>query len=169
MVEFFLRLDAIFSVGMLEFMGMINALEREGMAFPKGDPNHIFVGGMDTAPDVINPAVKEGIVDFVIDQPVFAYNALAAFYLLMILDEGVDSLPEPGDTINPEDVDIKSVAPEIDVTIPSDAWAPAKIIDTFEQYGHIWIQTNHVIVDDTNVDDPTLWSNLYGQITDMGF
>jgi ribose transport system substrate-binding protein len=163
------QVDAIFSVGMLEFIGMINALEREEMAYPKDDPNHIICVGMDTCIDVINPATKEGIVDFVIDQPVLSYNALAAYYLLKLLDEGEDALPKPGDIINPEDVDIKSKAPEIDVMVPSDKWAPAEVFDTIEEFGHIWIKTNYVIVDDTNIDDTTLWSNISGQIRDMGF
>jgi ABC-type sugar transport system substrate-binding protein len=163
------EVDALFSVGMLEFMGMINALKREEMAFQKDDPRHIICVGMDTCPDVINPAVKEGIVDFVIDQPVLSYNALASYYLLKLLDEGEDALPKPGDVINPEDVDIKSKAPEIGVMVPADAWAPAKVFDTTKEFGHIWIKTNYRIIDDTNVDDPTLWSNITGQIRDMGF
>jgi len=163
------KVDALFSVGMLEFMGMINALKREEMAFPKDDPRHIICVGMDTCPDVINPAVKEGIVDFVIDQPVLAYNALASYYLLKLLDEGEDALPKPGDTIMPEDVDIKSKAPEIGIMVPADAWAPAKVFDTTKEFGHIWIKTNYRIIDDTNVDDSTLWSNITGQIRDMGF
>ncbi len=163
------QVDALFSVGMLEFMGMINALKREEMAFPKDDPRHIICVGMDTCPDVINPAVKEGIVDFVIDQPVLSYNALAAYYLLKLLDEGEGALPKPGDIIKPGDVDIKSKAPEIGIMVPADAWAPAEVFDTTKEFGHIWIKTNYRIIDDTNVDDPTLWSNITGQIRDMGF
>jgi ABC-type sugar transport system substrate-binding protein len=165
------KVDAVFSVGMLEFMGMINALKREEMAFPKGNPKHIICVGMDSCPDVINPAVKEGIVDFVIDQPVLSYNALAAYYVLKILDEGKGALPKPGTVIQPGDVDIKSKVPQkdLDITVPSDSWAPAKVFDTTKQFGHIWIKTNYSIVDDTNVDNPALWSNITGQVRDYGF
>jgi ABC-type sugar transport system substrate-binding protein len=167
------QVDVLFSVGMLEFMGMINALKREEMAFPKDDSRHIICVGMDSCPDVINPAVKEGIVDFVIDQPVLSYNALAAFYLLKILDNGGNTgvLPKPGTTIRPADVDIKSKVPQkgLDITVPADAWAPAEVLDTMDQFGHIWIKTNYRIIDDANVDDPTLWSNITGQVRDYGF
>ena len=166
------KVDAIFSVGMLEFMGMINALKREEMAFPKDDPKHIICVGMDSCPDVINPAVRDGIVDFVIDQPVLSYNALAAYYVLKILDEGKEAaLPKPGTVIQPGDVDITSKVPQkgLDITVPSDMWAPAKVFDTVDTFGHIWIKTNYSIIDETNVDNPALWSNITGQVRDYGF
>ena len=163
--------DAVVSVGMLEFMGMINALKRENKAYPVGDPNHIICVGMDTCPSVINPAVKEGIVDFVVDQPVLAYTPLAAYYLVKYLDEGPSALPKAGDTITPADVNIKVKPPYegMDFYIPSDAWAPAEVVDTMDKFGHLWVKTNYRIVDKSNVDDPTLWSVITQNITDWGF
>lgn len=165
------NVDAVVSVGMLEFMGMINALEREGKAFPVGDPNHIICVGMDTCPSIINPAVKSGIVDFVVDQPVLAYNALAAYYMIEYLNKGESALPKAGDIITPVDVNIKVKPPYegMDFYIPSDAWAPAEVVDTMEEYGHLWIKTQHKIIDASNVDDPTLWSVITEKITDWGW
>ena len=167
------QVDAIFSVGMLEFMGHINALEREKMLYPIGDPKHIINVGMDSSPDVINPAVNAGFVDLVIDQPVLSYNAIAAYYLVKLLDAGGDTsvLPTPGTKINVGDIDISSKVPQDDlsITVPADFWAPATVIDTTKEYGHIWIQTNGSSVNKDNVNDPALWSNITGQIKNFGW
>lgn len=156
------QVDAVISVGMLEFMGFVNALEREGMAVPKGEEGHIICVGVDTAPEVLNPAIKEGIIDFAVDQPVLAYNAIAGCYLLKYLEEGETALPEPGTTISASDINIKTQVPleGWDLAVPSDAWAPAEAMDTEEEFGHVWIKTNYVTVDSSNVDDPMLWSNI---------
>jgi ABC-type sugar transport system substrate-binding protein len=163
--------DAIVSVGMLEFMGMINALKRENMAIPKGQEGHIICVGIDSAPQIINPAIKEGIVDWAIDQPVLAYNAIAGYYLLKYLENGKDALPQSGTIINPADLDIKTKVPVagVDAVVPSDSWAPIEVVDKTEESGHIWLKTNYTIVDDTNVDDPSIWSNIIKGIKDWGF
>jgi ABC-type sugar transport system substrate-binding protein len=162
--------DAIVSVGMLEFMGMINALKRENMAIPKGQEGHIICVGIDSAPQIINPAIKEGIVDWAIDQPVLAYNAIAGYYLLKYLENGKDALPQSGTIINPADLDIKTKVPVagVDAVVPSDSWAPIEVVDKTEESGHIWLKTNYTIVDDTNVDDPSIWSNIIKGIKDWG-
>jgi hypothetical protein len=53
--------------------------------------------------------------------------------------------------------------------VPADFWSPAKVIDTTEQFGHIWIQTNGSSVTAENVDDPALWSNITGQVKNFGW
>lgn len=162
---------AVVSVGMLEFVGMVNALQRENMAFPIGDEKHIVCAGVDTAPEVINPGIRNGIVDFAIDQPVLAYNAIAAYYMLNYLNEGESALPQAGDTINAEDVDLQVKVPSegIDLMTPPDSWAPATVMDTVDDFGHIWIKTQYLVIDKSNVDDPLLWSNISGEISDFGF
>jgi hypothetical protein len=69
------------------------------------------------------------------------------------------------------DFDITSKVPQkgLDITVPSDMWAPAKVFDTVDTFGHIWIKTNYSIIDETNVDNPALWSNITGQVRDYGF
>ncbi|NLS45427.1 MAG: sugar ABC transporter substrate-binding protein [Firmicutes bacterium] len=161
--------DAVISVGMLEFIGMVNALKRENMAYPAGHEKHIICAGVDTAPDVINDAIREGIVDFAVDQPVLAYSAITGYYLAKYLQEGEAALPKPGDIINAEDLNIEVKIPGMDLITPPTNWAPAEVIDTTEEFGHIWIKTNYVIVDKTNVDDPVLWSNITTKVADYGF
>lgn len=165
------KVDAVISVGMLEFIGMVNALERENMAFPVGDERHIICAGVDTAPDVINEGIRNGIVDFAVDQPVLAYNAIAGYFLLKYLEEGESALPKPGDIIRPVDIDIQVKLPVdgMDVMTPPDSWAPAEVVDMKDETGHIWIKTNYVVVDKSNVDDPVLWSNITTKIKDYGF
>ena len=55
------------------------------------------------------------------------------------------------------------------MTIPGDVWAPAEVVDKTEEYGHVWIKTNYTVVDQSNIDDPTLFSNISGFITDWCF
>jgi len=107
----------------------------------------------------------------VVDQPVLAYNALAAYYMIEYLNKGESALPKAGDIITPVDVNIKVKPPYegMDFYIPSDAWAPAEVVDTMEKYGHLWIKTQHKIIDASNVDDPTLWSVITEKITDWGW
>jgi ABC-type sugar transport system substrate-binding protein len=165
------EVDAVISVGMLEFMGMINALHREDMAYPIGHEDHIICAGVDTAPDIINENIEAGIVDFAIDQPVLAYNALAAYYLLQYLHLGEDGLPKPGEIINAGDIPLEVSLPVegMDMLTPPDSWAPAEVVDMVEELGHIWIKTNYVVVNQSNVGDPLLWSNITMQIRDYGF
>lgn len=165
------KTDAVISVGMLEFIGMVNALYRENMAFPVGDERHIICAGVDTAPDVLNKAIKEGIVDFAVDQPVLAYNAIAGYYLLKYMKEGEKALPKPGDVIKADAIQVqtKLPVPEFNLMTPPPSWAPAEVIDKTKEFGHIWIKTNYVVVDKSNVDDPLLWSNITTKIKNYGF
>jgi ABC-type sugar transport system substrate-binding protein len=167
------QVDAVYSIGMLEFMGNINALKRENMDFPIGNPDHIICVGMDSCPDVINPAVREGLVDMVIDQPVLAYNAIAAYYLLQLLDADGDTsvLPAPGTLVTADDIDVTSMVPQkdLDFRVPANSWAPLTIVDTTEEFGHLWFQTNGRTITKDNVDDPSLWSNITGQIRNFGW
>ncbi len=162
---------AIVGIGQSSFIGIVNALEREGMAYPQGDENHIVCAGMDTAADVINPAIADGVVDFAIDQPVLAYNAIAGYYLVEYLKNGEAALPQPGDIITAEDIDIQVPLPveELDIMTPPDSWAPAEVIDRTEEYGHIWIKVSYTVVDQSNIDDPLIYSNISNYITDWGF
>jgi len=156
------KIDAILSIHMPEFQGFITAVKDENLAYPIGDSRHIIIVGVDSSPAVINPGIREKIVDFAIDQPVLGYNAIGAYYLLKILEEGDGALPKIGETIYLKDLPIKTTPPykELTFLIPSDSWAPAKVLDTRKKLGHITIQTHYRIVDSTNVDDPTLWSNF---------
>jgi ABC-type sugar transport system substrate-binding protein len=165
------KVDAVVSVGMLEFIGVVNALERENMAFPVGDEKHIICAGVDTAPDVINEGIRNGIVDFAVDQPVLAYNAIAGHFLLKYLEEGESALPKPGDIIRPEDINIQVKLPVegMDVMTPPASWGPAEVVDMKDETGHVWIKTNYVVVDKSNVDDPVLWSNITTKIKNYGF
>ncbi len=162
---------AIIGIGQSSFIGIVNALEREGMAYPMGDEKHIICAGMDTAPDIINPGIKDGIIDFAIDQPVLAYNAIAGYYLLQYLEKGEAGLPAPGTTINASDIDLQVPLPVegLDMMTPPDDWAPAEVIDKTEEYGHIWIKVSYTVVDQSNIDSPLIYSNISNYITDWGF
>ena len=168
---------AVIAIGQSSFIGCINAINAEGLAKPIGDPDHIVCCGMDTSAEIINENIKSGVVDFAVDQPVMAYNAIAGYYLYKYLTEGESALPQAGTKIEATDIDINVPIPDYatdaeqlkGMTIPGDAWAPAEVIDKTEEYGHNWIKTSYTVVDQSNIDDPTLFSNISGLIKDWGF
>lgn len=161
------NIDVIFSIHMPEFQGFVSAVQSENLAYPIGDPKHIILAGIDSAPYIINPAIREKIVDFAVDQPVLGYNAIGAYYLVRILEEGDSVIPKVGEILYPEVMpQIKPPYEEIDFLLPGDSWAPAKVIDTTKEQGHITILTNYLIIDSTNVDDPSLWSNFYTMMSE---
>jgi len=156
------NIDAIFSIHMPEFQGFVSAVQSENLAYPIGDPKHIILAGIDSAPYIINPAIREKIVDFAVDQPVLGYNAIGAYYLVKILEEGDSVIPKAGDILYPGDIpETKPPYEELDFVLPGNSWAPAKVIDTMKERGHNTILTNFLIIDSTNVDDPSIWSNFY--------
>lgn len=155
------KIDVIISIQMPEFQGFINCVKDENMAYPIGDPKHIIIAGIDSSTDIINPAIKEKIVDFAVDQPVLGYNAIGAYYLLKILEEGDSAIPKVGETLYAKDIPkTKPLYEELNFLIPGDDWAPAKVLDTRKKLGHITIQTNYTIIDSTNVDEPIFWSTF---------
>jgi len=161
------NIDAVFGIHMPEFQGFVSAVQSENLAYPIGDPNHIIIAGIDSAPYIINPGIKEGIVDFAVDQPVLGYNAIGGYYLVKVLEKGDSVIPKPGETLYAQDIpDTKPPYEELDFVLPGDSWAPAKVIDTMEERGHNTILTNYLIVDKTNVDDPSLWSNFYNLMSE---
>jgi len=75
-------------------------------------------------------------------------------------EEGEEALPEIGETVTKEDLDISGMQ-HLGLNIwEHPSWAPAQIK---ESYGHRWFQTSGRLITPENVDDPTLWGNLFGQ------
>lgn len=153
------KVDAIGSVEYEGTLGCISALEEEGMFLPTDDPNHVIVACIDGGPGPVNEGLAEDKIDLVIDQPVMAYNALAAYYAIKILMGETVEL-DVGHVIDPEDIDVRYTVPGTGITEPGTTWAPATVIDVTETYGHVRIGTSALLLDKEDLADPALWSNV---------
>lgn len=142
--------DVIYTTNGPMAIGTISAMEDVGK-----NVEDRFIVTIDAMPSVVE-AIKEGKVDYALDQPVTFYNPIALYYLGKYLEEGESALPEVGETITAEDLTIEPAEHAGIVWWKDPVWAPAKI--TTNQ-GHLWFQTAGRLVDASNVDDPSLWSN----------
>lgn len=134
--------------------GAAEALKKYGIE--KGEVFIAAHGG--TPPDV--DMVKDGWFQRAYAQPTHFYLPIALHYLKLANEEGEGALPEIGETVTEEDLEI-SGRKHLGVNIwASSSWAPAKIQ---ESYGHRWFKTSGRLITPENVDDPTLWGNLFGQ------
>jgi len=162
------KVDAICSVEYEGTLGIISALSSEGKLLPANDSNHIILCGVDAGPGPVYDAIKSTAMDFAIDQPVFAYNPLAAYYALKIL-AGENVTFKAGDVINTEDVDINFTVPKAGIAEPGASWAPAVVIDVTEDHGHLRIGTKAVVITSENADDPALWFNVAAILDVIGW
>lgn len=89
--------------------GAIGALDLEGWTAEVGEPEHVWVGGYDSEPYVLDQMSK-GRIDMGIEQPCLFYAPLAVYWLDQIRHDGKDVLPEAGDVYTVDDIDISEIA-----------------------------------------------------------
>lgn len=173
-------IDAVTSSGQGVNIGYLNALEREGQLFPMNDSRHVIFSGFDGEPTTVKPAVINGYIDWVIDQPVFAYMAVASYYGVKYLESGKDPnvLPKEGDVINTDlplyiPVPKNLLKPEYvnhTIIVPANDWGPAVVANgSIATYGHPWIQTKMSFLNATTVTRPDLWFNVADYLTSWGY
>jgi ABC-type sugar transport system substrate-binding protein len=160
---------AIFGTNCTTDVGVIEALKTKEMYVKRGEPEHVYVGCLDT-PSPIKEAMIEKYVDVSVDQPNLAYGFLSVYFLRIIKEQGVDALPPIGSTVinDPE----KPEGPQSDGTwnavpmmeehegvCPTDMtyWAPAPVI---ELDGHRWIQVGLYVSTSETVEDAPIWINV---------
>jgi len=149
-------------------LGSVEGVKRAGVAIPRGEPGHIFVGGFDCAKEAAN-YVKEGLLDAVSDVPNPHWLGLAQYFAKMVIEEGVDALPPVGTTLIDDITKPDGSQPDGTWNIALErgclehkganpwtnpVWAPAKIESLF---GHRWLNTGAVIVTPKNVDTYVGW------------
>lgn len=164
-------LDVVTSVGGGELHGYAMAIEQQGMCYPLDDPRHIIVVGVDLMP-IIFDDLNKGLIDRVIDQPCMDYNAIGAWYLIQYLEHGAQVLPEEGEVITYDEWQHVVGCPleGIEFTLPSEAAFPLEVVvGSIEEFGHIWIKTSYVLVDNATRDIPYLWANISPQVDDWGW
>jgi ABC-type sugar transport system substrate-binding protein len=175
------HVDAVCSGGQGVNIGFLQALEREKKLFPLDDPEHVIFSGFDGEPTTIRPAVVDGYIDWVIDQPVFAYMAVCAYFGVKYIEAGKDksALPQLGDDYNVGDLDLKSLVPDFllkdeyagqEIWVPDDSWAPAHVEeDSIDNVGHPWVNTQMSLLDDKSILEPALWFNVTDYLKGWGY
>jgi ribose transport system substrate-binding protein len=134
--------------------GAVEALQKYGKK--KGEVFIAAHGG--TPPDV--EMVKEGWFQRAYEQPTHFYVPIALYYIKQYLENGESALPSIGDTVTEDDLEISGQQHLGQDIWANPTWAPAKIE---ESYGHRWFKTSGRVITPENVDDPTLWGNIFGQ------
>lgn len=89
--------------------GAISALDIDGWTAKVGEPEHVWVGGYDSEPYVLDQMSKDRI-DWGLEQPCLFYSPLAVYWVDQIRDKGRDALPEAGDVYTTDDIDISEIA-----------------------------------------------------------
>ncbi len=155
------EVDAVFAQNGSMGLGANAALEDYSGISPKD----VFIATVDAFPDILEE-IGKGNIDVGLDQPPAFYNPIAVHYLIEYIQNGEDALPEYGETIEADDLDIRTGNEHLDVDPWAEPiWAPAKIehmTDYSDQISndHMWFQTNAVFVTEENYDSPLLWGNF---------
>jgi ribose transport system substrate-binding protein len=146
------HIDALYSGNGPMCNGAVNAMKDLGL-----DPTKIFIATIDANPEVLDK-IRAGEITVAVDQPCPFYNPIAVYYLQKYLEEGESALPKVGTTVTADDINI-SGKPHLDTDIwaAKTAWSPASIS---EREGHLWFQTNALVVTKENADAQYLWANI---------
>jgi ABC-type sugar transport system substrate-binding protein len=155
------EIDAVFAQNGSMGLGASSAFNTySGMS-----PKDVFIATVDAFPDILEE-IGKGNIDVGLDQPPAFYNPIAVHYMVKYLEEGEEALPDYGETINAEDLNIRTGNQHLGVDPWSEPiWAPAKI-EHMTEYSdqisndHKWFQTNAVFVTEENYDSPLLWGNF---------
>lgn len=128
-------------------------------------PKDVFIATVDAFPNILEE-IGKGNIDVGLDQPPAFYNPIAVHYMINYLQNGESALPEYGDTISAEDLEIRTGNNHLGVDPWKEPiWAPAKVKHMTEYSDqvtddHMWFQTNAVFVTEENYDSPLLWGNF---------
>ena len=109
--------------------GALSTLDKLGLLHPVGDPNHIYLSGIDGSPEGL-AAIRDGYMDNLVAQPLVQQCELAVQYLTMALE---------GETVTAGRTDHDS-------EIVDDGGVLTDFIPSL-----------FVTID--NVDDPAIWGN----------
>ena len=109
--------------------GVLSALKQIGRLYPKGDPKHIILGGIDGCPVALD-AIRAKTLDFTVEQPLRTYATLSAKYL----SDAANGVP----------------------ATEGDDGKGGRVVKNVTGHEHIVKAT---LVTEETVNDPTLWAN----------
>lgn len=146
-------IDAIFAANGEMAAGAAEALDRYGL-----EPGDVFVGSMDGSPTVLD-LFDEGWLQRAYSQPTQYYLPIALYYLEQVRTEGEEALPDVGDEITTDDLEITGEEHlGTDIWAGQD-WAPATVE---ERHDHLWFRTSGALLDEDNYDDESNWGVIFG-------
>jgi ABC-type sugar transport system substrate-binding protein len=151
-------IDAIYNANLAISDGNLAGLKALGK-----DPKDYYIVSLDAGPAVLD-GVRAGEIDLCVGQPPQWYGVIAAEYLVRYLERGEEALPEVGDIVTAEDLDIQMKQRYGKDIYGTPVWAPAEVVDTYDYYGteyhQKYLKIPNLIITEDNVDDPTIWGNL---------
>jgi ribose transport system substrate-binding protein len=109
--------------------GVLSALKQIGRLYPKGDPKHIILGGIDGCPVALD-AIRAKTLDFTVEQPLRTYATLSAKYL----SDAANGVP----------------------ATEGDDGKGGRVVKNVTGHEHIVKAT---LVTEETVNDPILWAN----------
>ncbi|MFC6907099.1 sugar ABC transporter substrate-binding protein [Halalkalicoccus tibetensis] len=148
------EVDAIFAANGEMAAGAAGALDTYGM-----EPGEVFMACMDGSPTVVDLFDSEWL-QRAFTQPTQYYLPIAMHYLEVARTEGEDALPDVGDEIDTDDLEITGEEHMgVDIWEGQD-WAPATVQ---EQHDHPWFQTSGRLLTPDNYDESSNWGVIFGQ------
>jgi ribose transport system substrate-binding protein len=161
--------DGVYTAWGLAGVGVLTALDRQGMKHERGADGYVPIATIDSIPIVLEN-IRKGFFEVAVGQPVPFYPALTLELVWSYLDAGKDEsvLPETGSELTAADVDV-GVTEDVEVNPwqdesgePYTYWSPAEVV-TQEADGdalYPFVKTQALEVTPENVDAPYLWGNL---------
>jgi len=140
----------VFSIdGTMGVGGAIPALKSAGMFYPQNDSRHIPVVTIDGTAEEFE-ACRRGDLDFFIDNGKLTQGRLAMRALLDWILNGWDSMPKPGNTLYPQDKEVRQ---------------PYFIVDGMKQEpqfeGYVYSFRNLLVPVDIPANSKDGWGNAY--------
>jgi ABC-type sugar transport system substrate-binding protein len=155
------KIDAVFAQNGSMALGAVGALKDA----PGITPKDVYIATVDAFPDICDE-IGAGNIDVAVDQTPAFYNPIAVYYMMKYLEEGASALPQYGQIITVDDLQISTGIEHMRLD-PWEApmWAPATIrhmTDYSDDITHdyLWFQTTAVVVTIDNYDSPLLWGNF---------
>lgn len=155
------EIDAVFAQNGSMTIGSNAAFKQSSKVSPKD----VFSTGVDAGPVVLDE-IGKGNVDVAVDQPPSFYNPIGVYYMIEYLMKGKGALPDYGETITAEELQIRTGKKHLGVDPWAEpVWAPGKIKHMTEfsdqiTNDHRWFQTDAVFVTKENYNSPILWGNF---------
>lgn len=146
-------------------IGVLRAFERNNMKAKRGEEGHIPIVSLDANAAIID-SLKQGYIDYVLDQPVPFYGPLSIHYMVEYLDSGqsADALPSVGSEVTADGVTISGGQHLGTDPWQEPLWSPAEVREFVsfddENYGFPFLTTAIPVVDDEQADAPYLWGNM---------
>lgn len=141
-------------------LGVLDALDREGLLHPAGEDGHITTTCMSSSPEG-DERIRNGFIDLAVGSEPYPMFPIAIRYMQQYIEAGMDEsvLPEAGTEVTSEEFDIPTGQHKGVDLWSEPVWSPALVT---EDFGHLKFKINGVDITKENVDAPWHWPNIWG-------